>query len=236
MRPRRHSPATEGALGVAATLAFAVTPGVAAAATLTPDRACYRTTQIMELTLGGFPADSGPGFTGNGQPLRARFGADGQEEQLSPAGRIGIQAPSRDRTFTSEALHLEAIGSATDADGLPTTITAAADVRLIDAFHATSSPSRATPRSRVTYRIAGAVELTPVYLHVVRERSGRSPGRPVRRTFRLGTPTGPCGSKRAVGDLHVARGFVFSRSIDLVRGGDRDPSSSTFVNLPPLYG
>jgi hypothetical protein len=218
-------------LGLAAAAA-----GAARAATLTPDRACYRESQIMKLTIAGFPPDSNPVFFGNDAPLRAQYGADGQEQSLTGDGTIGIQAPHYD-VFTSGPLHLEAQGHVTDEEGNSTTTTAAADVRLVDDFHASARPRVAKPSKKVTYKVAGAVELRPVYMHVYRQPIGRN-GRRTRRDFRLGTPTGPCGSlsvrMRELGSVRARRGFVYTRVIDLEPHGSDDATPTT-ANLAPIF-
>jgi hypothetical protein len=216
-----------------------VAPAAARAATLTSDRACYRESQIMQLTVTGFPSGEGVGFRGNDAPLRAAYGSDGQEGFLMGDGTIGIQAPFYD-AFTTGPLHLVADASVTGPDGEQQTTSATADVRLIDDFHGFSQPAAARPNRVVTYVVAGAVELKPVYLHVYRELStGRSRKR-IRRDFLLGTPKGPCGSLRVrmreAGTMPIVRHAEYSRTIDLTPHGratvdDQHPAA----NLQPVF-
>ncbi len=200
---------------LAVLVAGSFAPATAQAATLTSDRACYRENQIMRLTVTGFPAGGLVGFTGNDVPLRGAYGSDGQEQYLMGDGTVGIQAPFSD-AFTSGPLHLVADASVDDAEGGQQTTTATEDVQLIDDFHAFSKPAASKPKRRVTYVVAGAVELKPVYLHVYREPSGG--GKRIRRDVLLGTPKGPCGSLRVrmreMGTMPIVGRAAYSRTID----------------------
>jgi hypothetical protein len=216
-------------------------PGAAHAATLTPDRACYRTSQMMQLTVAGFPAGDAISFTGNQVPLRAGY-LNGEEQILTGDGTIPIQALTADETFIGpEPLALEAQSTRSDDQGNNVTTAATATVQLIDYFSARATPRATTkrPSRKVRYRVRGAVELTPVYLHVTRQRNGPRPGRATTKTIKLGTPSGPCGmlDVRApqLGGMRVRRHSIYSRQIDLSPRTDPSSDSQTRANLGAIF-
>jgi hypothetical protein len=213
----------------------------ASAATLTPDRACYRVNQIMELTVSGFPSGDLVSFFGDQRPLRGVYGPDGQETYIEGDGTAGVQAYGDDQRFAARPYALEAESDHVDADGNAVRTVADAAVRIIGGFTASASPpaTSSRPARKVRYRVAGAVELTPVFLHVTRERLGAHPGKPLRRTVKLGTPTGPCGAldvrASQLGGMRARRGYAYSRTIDLSPKPSQDPFDDTQAGLGTVF-
>lgn len=216
-------------------LAALVPAATANAATLTTDRACYRSTELMATTITGFPAGSNPTFTGNDVPLRAQY-QGGEETFLTGDGTINLQAPYLEVGETHGKLAVKAQITVENPDGLNTFLTATKTVDLVNAFSAFMKPFGATAGAMVTYTITGAVELQPVYLHITRQNY-RSSRVAERRTILLGTPKPPCGTlkvrMRVLGVAHPKVG-VYSRTVDLHKDIVKDYKQfEPFQNVGP---
>ena len=212
----------------AALLATLAGAAPAHAATVATSQACYRPNELMHTTVTGFAPDSLPSLTIGGTPLRARY-VNGSESYLTGDGSIDLLAPAPANRAPSETVQLQAQTSTVDADGMNVFTTATTQVRLVDQFAVGQSPSRAGGSAKVTLHVSGATSLKPLYLHVTRE--GAKTNKVIsRRTIKLGTPAGPCGSltvaMRALGTAHPGPG-TYSRTVDEVAAklGDQDPES-----------
>ncbi len=224
---------------LAALLAPLAVATPAGAATVATSQACYRPNELMHTTVTGFAADSIPDLTIAGMPLRSRY-VNGSESFLTGDGSIDLLAPAPANRAASETVQLQAQASTVDADGLNVFTTATTQVRLVDQFAVGQSPRDPGGGAKVTLRVTGATSLKPLYLHITRQ-SPRSNHVVSRRTIKLGTPAGPCGSltvkMRALGAAHPGSG-TYSRTVDEVASklGDQDPESRRErVNLAVIF-
>jgi hypothetical protein len=195
----------------------------AAAATITTDRACYHPTEFIHATVSGFPAGELVDITGDEQPLLGRYGDEGRTGD----GTTDVQVPQlADRA--QKTLAIKAQVSLANPDGLNTFVTATTTVQVIESTLLRLSPANGAPAAKVRLTVTGATTLAPLFLHIT-GRDSRTARVVSRRTIALGTPKGPCGTMkttfRQVGTLHPRRGTLYDRTVDEVKGGDRNPDS-----------
>jgi hypothetical protein len=206
--------------------------------TLTSDHQCYRAGEWMTLTTSGFPEGQQVTFRGGGRWLNESL-QDTNAGGLQGDGTVRVWAPTLDELPGAEGapLHIEATSYRWIDEENAETVSAGLDVRLIGPFFAERTRSLNVGK-KVKYTVLGAVELTPVYLHITRQTLPRGGVRPRilgRRTITLGVPQGPCGTLKVrmypLGVKHPKPG-LYSTVLDLSPGyEDSDEAWNTRVIL-----